>query len=192
MCECRQCVCAACSSISIASYWLNLALEQLPARFGFSHAPPQPPYSARGMNFSKSQHTHTHTHSESERRPMRPGSYLPICSLKCRTMREITMQPKTKQRNMNHFWLQVAADREGERWDREGQGRVAPSIAHSKCQSWVRNEKSQGKLCDSLAKNIKKNLFYFLLSFLTNKFDFCGLGKLFGICRVNYFNSYKG
>lgn len=107
-----MCVCAACSSISIASYWLNLALEQLPARFGFSHASPQPPYSARGMNFSKSQHTHIQTHSESERRPMRPGSYLPICSLKCRTMREITMQPKTKQRNMNHFLI-ASSSRQG-------------------------------------------------------------------------------
>lgn len=34
---------------------------------------------------------------------MRPGSYLPICSLKCRTMREITMQPKNQTEKYESF-----------------------------------------------------------------------------------------
>lgn len=160
-----MCVCVFCSSISIASYWLNLALEQLPACCccSCSHAPQPIHLIAPGAwTFAKKNHP-----SDWEREE----AYLPICSASSAAMREEI----TKHREI---WIIL-------------RGGVT-SIAHSKWQSWARKTRNHNPtiVCDSLTKKIYFTFyFHFSQKKTKNKSKrFLWSVKLFWKFAVNYFN----
>lgn len=153
-------VCVFCSSISIASYWLNLALEQLPACCccSCSHAPSQPVHliAPGAWTFARKKNLPSNWEREE--------AYLPICSASSAAMSEEI----TKHREI---WIIL-----------RGESPLRLHIRNGKVEREKREITTQQLYDVTPLPKIYITFYFHFSQKKTNRNVFCGLWNCFEIC----------